>query len=52
MAHFNAFSLYHHIYVEVSSECVEASGRHSPADGVKVVGEGAETDGGIVVALQ
>ena len=40
------------IYVEVSGEGVEAAGGHPAANGVKVVGESAEADGGIVSALQ
>ena len=38
--------------MEVSGEGVEATGWHPAADGVKVVGESAEADGGVVSALQ
>ena len=38
--------------MEVSCEGVEATGGHPTADGVKVVGESAEADGGVVSALQ
>ena len=38
--------------MEVSCEGVEAAGGHPAANGVKVVGESAEADGGIVSALQ
>ena len=43
---------YSQTHMEISGEGVEAGGGHPAADGVKVVGQRAEADCGVVAALK